>query len=314
MSFVNFSVVIPVYNSSQSIPVLVERLHAVFKKIIRESYEIVLVDDCSPRQETWELMRSLAMKDSHVRIFRLAKNFGQASALLCGMTHARGHWIITMDDDLQHRPEDIPALIAQRGHDVVLARFPEKSCGAFKKISSDIKGRLDVHLLGKPKHIRASPFRLIKRRVVRDMLSIRTSRPFLIAMILSVTSDVVNVDVTHEPRKFGKSNYTLGKSFSLISNMFFNNSSFILRAMSVFGFGLAGLSFLYGIYLVIRWFIKAQTATGWTSLMVVVLLTAGVVIFCLGILGEYIARLIEAAESRPTWVIKESMDNRTNEQ
>lgn len=314
MLSLNFSVVIPVYNSNQSLTELVERLHAVFKESIRETYEIILVDDCSPRQETWEVMRLLAANDPHVRIFRLAKNFGQASALLCGMTQARGNWIITMDDDLQHRPEDIPLLVEHRGHDVVLARFPEKRCGPFKKLSSNLKGRLDVHLLGKPRNIAASPFRLMKQRVVRDMLAIHTPRPFLIAMILSVTSDVVNADVTHEDRKFGRSNYTLGKSFSLISNMVFNNSSFILRAMSFFGFGLAGMSFLYGIYLVIRWFSYAQTAPGWTSLMVVVLMTAGVVIFCLGILGEYVARLIEAAESRPTWTIKDSFDPMDNEE
>ena len=311
MPTTNFSVVVPVYNSHRSLPDLVERLHAIFQQNIRESYEIILVDDCSPQSETWEVLGSLAKSDSHLRIFRLAKNFGQARALLCGMAQAKGDWIITMDDDLQHRPEDIPLLIEHRHHDVVLAKFPEKKCSQFKKLSSNLKGRLDVLLLGKPKHITASPFRLIKKRVINDILTIHTLRPFMIAMILSVTADVVNADVTHDERKFGKSNYTFRKSFSLFSNMLFNNSSFILRAMSGFGFTLSGLSLVYGIYLIIHWYFYSQKPQGWTSLMMVLLLAAGAIIFCLGIIGEYVARLIETAESRPTWTIKESSDSAT---
>jgi len=124
MPTIDFSVVIPVYNSSRSLPELVERLHAIFQQTIRETYEIVLIDDCSPQLETWEVLSSLAACDSRLRIFRLAKNFGQARALLCGMEKSIGNWIITLDDDLQHRPEDIPMLIEHRHHDVVLAKFP----------------------------------------------------------------------------------------------------------------------------------------------------------------------------------------------
>lgn len=306
---IHFSVVIPVYNSNRSLPELAERLHAVFRRKMNETYEIILVDDCSPRPETWNTMRSLAEVDACVRVFRLARNFGQGCALLCGMAQARGNWIVTMDDDLQHRPEDIPRLAEKRDHDVVLARFSEKRCSAFKKITSNLKARLDALLLGKPKHISSSPFRLMKRHVVQGLLAIRTPRPFFIAMILSVTADIVNVDAAHEARKYGRSNYTLRNSFSMISNMLFNNSAFMLRSMSVFGFTLAGVSIFYGIYLVLRTLIKHYAPPGWTSLMVVVLISSGIIIFCLGILGEYVARLIETAESRPSWVIRDRIDH-----
>jgi len=309
MPEITFSVVIPVYNSDRSLPELVERLHAVFRDKMAETHEIIMVDDASPRPETWQMLRAISSEDPIVRTFRLARNFGQGCALLCGMAHARGRWIITMDDDLQHRPEDIPRLAAHRDHDVVIGRFPEKACGPFKKLTSNLKGRLDARLLGKPRHITSSPFRLMKRHVVESMLSIRTPRPFLIAMILSVTADVVNADVTHEERKYGRSNYTLRNSFSMISNMLFNNSSFMLRSMSVFGFTMASLSILYGFSLVFRGLIREVPVPGWTSLMVVVLISSGVVIFCLGILGEYIARLIETAESRPSWVIRDRIDS-----
>ena len=313
MKSVFYSVVIPAYNSNRSLDELVKRLHAVFHEGIHETYEIIFVDDCSPRTETWNILQTIALNNPSVRAFRLAKNFGQAGALLCGMAQARGQWIITMDDDLQHRPEDIPLLLEQRNHDVVLARFPEKQCGYWKKLSSDIKSRLDLHLLGKPRHITASPFRLLKRQVVQNILSIHTLNPFHTALILAVTSDLVNVDVTHEARKYGKSNYNLRKSFSLLSNMLFNNSSFMLRAMSMFGFALTGLSFLFGFGLMVRRLLQDQPVLGWTSLMVVTLMSTGAIIFCLGVLGEYMARLIATAESRPPWVIKERVDHAGNE-
>ncbi len=308
-----FSVVIPVYNSNRSLGELVKRLHAIFHEDVRETYEIIFVDDCSPRIETWNTLQTIAQDNSSVRAFRLAKNFGQARALLCGMAQARGQWIITMDDDLQHRPEDIPLLLEQRNHDVVLARFPEKHCGYWKKLSSTINGRLEVHLLGKPRHLTASSFRILKRQVVQNILSIHTLNPFHTALILAVASDVVNVDVTHEARKYGKSNYNLRKSLSLLSNMLFNNSSFMLRAMSMFGFALTGLNFLFGLGLVVQRLLDDQPVLGWTSLMVVTLMSTGAIIFCLGVLGEYMARLIATAESRPPWVIKERVDHADNE-
>lgn len=308
-----YSIIVPVYNSDTSLFEIVNRLNVVFQDIIRETYEIILVDDCSPMAETWNILQAIALKNPYVRAFRLARNFGQVSALLCGMAQARGQWIITMDDDLQHRPEDIPLLVAHRDHDVVIARFSEKQCGYWKRLSSDLKGWFDVYLLNKPRQIAASPFRLLKWRVAQDILAIRTPRPFIIAMILSTTSDVVNVDVTHEARKYGKSNYSLRKSFSLFSNMLFNNSTFMLRAMSLFGFALAGLSFIFGFVLVIRRLLQDQPVLGWTSLMVVTLMSTGAIIFCLGVLGEYVARLMATAESRPQWVIKERIDPTDNE-
>mgnify|MGYP000856972782 CR=1 FL=1 len=305
---IEYSIVIPVYNSSASLIDLSRRLHIVFADIMNESYEIIFVDDCSQRQETWKTLQSIARDYKTVRAFRLARNFGQASAVLCGLAHARGRWIVTMDDDLQHRPEDIPLLAEKREHDVVIARFSEKNCSYGKKLSSQIKGILDVYLLGKPKNIMASPFRILKKSVVESILSIQTPRPFPIAQILQVTSDLVNVDVDHQPRKYDTTNYNLKSSLSLLSNMLFNNSSFMLRAMSVTGFLIAVFSFFYGVYLIIRWYLINNSVPGWTSLMVVLLGATGIIVFCLGILGEYVSRLISTAERRPVYIVKDSID------
>lgn len=304
----SFSVVIPVYNSNQSLIELCERLHTVFTEHCANSFEVVFIDDYSPNPATWRTLTKLAQQNQFVRAIRLSRNYGQASAILAGMEHSKGNWIITMDDDLQHRPEDIPYMLLKKQHDVVIACFPKKECGLFKKLSSSIKGYFDILLLNKPRNLTASPFRLIKKRVVNDILKVKTSRPFPLAMLLSVTSDIVNVEVPHEARKYGKSNYNLRKSLSLFSNMLFNNSSFMLRLMSSFGFALSVLSILGGIFLILKKIISHQVIPGWTSLIVVMLISTGAIIFCLGLLGEYVARLIATAENQTRWTIRETVE------
>jgi len=303
-----YSVVIPVFNSNRSLPVLVKGLREVFNSGLTENYEIIFVDDCSTRPETWEMLKSLVKDDHRIRIFRLARNVGKPGAVICGLSRAKGEWIILMDDDLQHRPEDIPLLISRKEHDVVIARFSQKKCGYFKRWTSDLKGWLDSFILGKPSHISASPFKLINRRVAKAIIGIRTPNPFIMALILHVTSDIVNVDVVHEPRRYGKSQYTLKKALSQFSNMIFNNSLLMLKVMSLIGFGMAASSGSFGIFLILRWFFAKHAVAGWTSLMVMLLSVTGIIMFCLGILGEYLARLISTAEKRPTYVIQESVE------
>lgn len=305
-----YSVVIPVYNTDSSLSILVTRIEEVFNNIVEDSFEIVFVDDCSPKVTTWLALLKLSTKYDFVHSHKLAKNFGQGGALLCGMKKARGSWIITMDDDLQHHPEDIPLLIDQKEHDVVIGRFPKKRCGWFKKVSSSFKSYLDNKLLVLPKGLVSSPFKLIKKRVIQNILTIRTPRPFIIALILLVTSDLVNVYVSHNERKFGKSNYSLMRSMSLLSNMIFNNSSFLLRTMSVLGFFISGMSFLFGIILILKKVIYQQIVPGWTSLIVVNLILSGVTIFCIGVLGEYISRLIETSSNKPNFIIQASTDEK----
>lgn len=308
MSIPTYSIVIPVYNSSRSLKELTNRINTVFFEQIHDSFEIIFVDDYSPKLETWETLEEIARDNSSIRAFRLSKNFGQGGALICGMDKARGEWVITMDDDLQHCPEDIPLLLIHKKHDVVIGCFPEKKCGLLKKTASKIKSWLDMKLLDLPANLISTPFKLIKRRVVLDVLAISTPRPFMIALILAVTSDLVNVDVRHEARLYGKSNYTIRRSISLMSNMLFNNSSFLLRMMSIFGFTLACLSFTFGLFLIVKKLIYQTGLDGWTSLMVVILMSTGSIIFCLGVLGEYISRLIETSETRPVFLIKSKVD------
>jgi len=305
----SYSVVVPVFNSSASLHELADRLDLVFSNYSNETFEIIFVDDGSTVEQTWQSLTELAQTYDPIRAFRLSKNFGQGAATLAGIEKARGHWIITMDDDLQHYPEDIPSLLEHRQHDVVIARFSEKKCTYSKKLFSRLKSALDTRLLGLPKNLVSSSFKVISRRVALEILAINTPRPFMIALVLAVTSDIVNVEVMHGERRYGDSNYSVRRSLSLISNLLFNNSAVILRLMSIFGFSLAGLSFLFGVFLVIKHLIYQSMVEGWASLMVVMLSSTGVVVACLGLLGEYVSRLIETAERRPLYAIKEERDS-----
>lgn len=309
MIVIVYSIVIPVYNSSQSLIEIVERIHKTFREEIRESYEIIFVDDYSSNPHTWDTLFNLAKINSTVRAFRLARNFGKPSAVLCGFSKARGRWIITMDDDLQQQPEDIPKLISLRDRDVVIGRFPNKKCSFLKRITSDIKSQFDFYLLGKPRNLTTSPFKLIKQNVVRSIMNIKTHRPFIIALILSVTADIVNTEVSHKERKYGHSQYTFKKSFSQFSNMIFNNSSFMLRMMSFLGFGLAFLSLFLGVFFIFRKLWLDYVVSGWTTLIVVLLGSTGMILFCLGILGEYIFRLLSASENHTVYVIREDSED-----
>ena len=145
-----YSVVIPVYNTTHSLQELVARIEKVFRDEIKDSYEIIFIDDCSTNTDTWPTLVELKKTHPQVNVIQLMRNFGKAGAVFCGLNQASGKYTITMDDDLQHRPEDIVNLIANEQHDVVIGTFAQKKHSWFKKISSSIVNWFDFKLLGKP--------------------------------------------------------------------------------------------------------------------------------------------------------------------
>jgi dolichol-phosphate mannosyltransferase/undecaprenyl-phosphate 4-deoxy-4-formamido-L-arabinose transferase len=299
-----YSVVVPVYNSAGSLPVLYERLKTAFERVLRSSYEIIFVDDGSDRAETWPTLEAIRKGRKHVTIIRLSRNFGNQAATLCGIERARGRYIITMDDDLQHAPEDLPILAAQRAHDVVVARLKDKKHAPFKRLSSAFIGWLDYRLVGKPKTIRLSTFRLMQRRVAKGMLLIKTPYPYLPALMLQITRDIVNVEVAHRRRWEGRSTFTFKKMVRLASNLLINNSPFLLHLIGGIGIAVAALSLCAGVYLAARKWLDKTAVQGWTSLIVSVLFFGGVGLFSLSVIGEYLVRIIRATEQKPTVYIK----------
>lgn len=301
----DYSVVIPVYNSSQSLKEIVDEVESVFQSKIEARFEIIFVDDASPNQSTWPVIRSLCDGHSGVRGIRLMRNFGKPGALFCGLHAAKGNYIITMDDDLQHNPADIPALIERQEHDVVIGRFRKKKHSIFKVISSKITGWFDYKLIGKPKHISNSPFKLFNREVLNSVLQFKTAHPFISALVFYATTDIVNVDLTHHKRKYEVTGYTFRKMTRQFSNLIINNSSLLLKLIAFLGIIIASMSFVLAIYLIFKKIFIGINTPGWTTTMVVMLLTSGLVLFSIGIMGEYLIRIINNVEKKPPFLIRD---------
>lgn len=300
-----FSIVIPVYNSTNSLVEMADRINEVFDRMLGAENEIIFIDDASPNKETWDVLNNIRKKHKNIRILQLTKNFGQQSATLCGFKLALGDYIISMDDDLQHLPEDIPKLVAEKAHDIVIGQFNQKKHSTFKKITSWMKGWFDYKLIGKPRHIQMSSFRLINRTVVDGILAMATPYPFIPALMFSVSKDIVGVQATHSERKEGTSQYNIRKLILVFSNLIINNSSFLLKLIGIFGIVVAIISFFLALWFVIKKLLFDISIVGWTSIIVSVLFIGGILLFSIGIIGEYLIRIISVVEKKPAYCIRQ---------
>jgi len=295
---------VPVYKSSSSLIELTERVRVVFSNIPDTDYEIVFVNDSPFHKKTVETLNELVKREQAVKVIELMKNYGQQPATLCGIEQAVGDFIITMDDDLQHHPEDIPKLIGKSSHDVVIAKFQEKKHSFFKRLASDVKGYFDRIILGKPKHIKLSAFRLITAETAKLMFKRRSPYPFIPALLFDITDDLVNVDVPHHSRYDGEGNYTIPKMIQIFGNLIINNSSFLLRVIGYMGVLVALTASGLSVALLIRKLFLGYTLTGWTSIVVLVLFFGGVTLLTLGIIGEYLIRIIATTEEKPSYYVR----------
>lgn len=299
-----YSVVVPCYNTGKVLDELAARVKKTFLGM-QTTYELILVNDASPQPITWHTVQLLVEQDPYVVGINLLRNFGQNAATMCGIAEAKGDYIITMDDDLQHAPEDIPLLAEAKEHDIVIGKLKGRKDRRSRRLTSWVKSYFDVIILKKPKHIRLSAFRLIKKIVAVEMLRIQTPSPFIPALMLRASRDIVNVDVPHFAREEGQSNYTLRKRLALFSLIVINNSSFILQMISYLGAGIAVMSFFLGAYFFAQPFLGGTPPTGWTSIFVAILFFGGLTLFSIGLIGEYLQRIMEAVEQRPAYAIRE---------
>lgn len=300
------SIVIPVYGSEKVLPELTARLQAVLDQIdqVRHRYEVIFVCDCSP-DHSWAVIQALAAQYPWVHGISLRMNAGQHNALMAGFAQARGDIIMTMDDDLQHSPSDIPALLDElaRGRDVVYARFKRRQHAGWKIAGSRLNDLVAGYLMQKPKGLYLSPFRAMKAAICADVLRYQGPYVYVDGLILSVTRNIGTVDVDHHERYAGDSGYSFKKSVSLWLKMATNFSLVPLRITSFAGICFAGLGFLLAIALIIQKFTNDAMPVGWSSLIVTILIVGGVQLLALGMIGEYLGRVLLTLNSRPQYVI-----------
>ena len=296
------SVVVPVYNST----CLAELAERIERTLTAEGidYEIIFVDDGSPNSAVWPILERIASTRPRIRVVQLTRNFGQQAATLCGLRESRGNWIITMDDDLQHLPEDLPKFLALKEWDIVVGQFARKRHGLLRRMASRLKGYFDQIIIGKPGSIQLSSYRMLNRTVVDGILSIQTPYPFIPAMMFHVSNNVTGVTVEHGPRKEGRSGYTFWKLLTLFSNLLINNSALALRWMGYLGILCSLISFAFSGGIFYKMLVHGSAVQGWASLMVAVLLIGGMLLFSIGLVGEYLIRIIAASEAKPMYFVR----------
>lgn len=220
----SISAVIPVYNSSKSIAELCTRLAETLSSISRD-YEIILVDDCS-RDDSLEQMKEARQSNPAVRLISLEKNFGQQNAIMCGLRHAKGDYVITLDDDLQNPPEEIASLMRglELGYDVIYGIPEARQHSSVRNFGSLMADFLFDIVCGKPRKVKVSSFRVMRRSIVDKVIQDKTAFVYISAIILRHTKNIGNVIVVHKQRKYGSSNYTMKKLVKLFFNIYINYS------------------------------------------------------------------------------------------
>ena len=295
------SVVVPVFNSADCLPELVRRIHSAHK----ENYQLVLVNDGS-KDDSWDVIRSLLDEFPAITGLNLRKNSGQDNALMAGLRQAGGDYVVIMDDDLQHDPRDIGTLYdhCKRGYDVCFAGFSRKKQKGWKNLGSWFNGKMGEIVLKKPRNIYLSPFKVIRKEVVREICRYDGPFPYIDGLILSVTHNLSQVNVRHHDRFSGSSTYSLGQSLAVWIKHMTGFSILPLRIASFVGFLSAVIGFCLAIYYMIFYFLIG-TLLGWTTVVCLLLILGGLILMSLGVIGEYIGRTYLKINSRPQYVVKD---------
>ncbi len=300
----SLSVVIPVYNGADTLPALVACLARELPGVA-SSYEVILVDDCSP-DRSWELIGELSQRYPWVRGVHLMRNYGQHNALLCGVRLARYELTLTMDDDLQHPPEEIAKLIAKldEGYDVVYGNPLKMPHAAWRNAFSFFTKRALASIMGVKTVRDIGAFRLFRTGLRRAFASYRNPNVLLDVLLSWGASRFAVVRVNHAPRPAGHSNYNFFKLFSTTMMVLTAFSTLPLRFASLLGlaFTLFGLGVL--VYVLVLYF-TAGSIPGFPFLASIISVFSGAQLFALGIFGEYLARMFDRSMDRPIYVIGE---------
>ena len=299
------SVVIPVYGCSASLPPLYERLKTTLSSI-SEDFEIIMVNDASP-DDAWETIRSLVMQDERVKGIKFTRNFGQHKAIAAGLDLAKGDWVVVMDCDLQDKPEEIIKLYnkAQEGHDAVFGQRVARKHSRKKRWASRLFIAVYDYLSDSKTDPTIGNFSIISRKVVEGLKKLKEQHHPYTFFVIWLGFKRTYVEIEHAEREIGRSSYNFRRLVQLAVDNIVSQSNKLLGMSVKFGFALALFSALYGIYLILKYFIADEVAPGWTSVMVSIYFIAGLLFANLGLIGFYIGKIFDETKNRPLYVIDE---------
>ena len=303
------SYVIPCYRSMSTLEAVVAEIKEAMGKMTQYTYEIVLINDCSP-DDTISTIRKICKENDNVIGLDMAKNFGQHAALMAGFRHVTGDVVVCLDDDGQTPANEVDKLLAkiEEGYDVVYAKYEEKKHSAFRNLGSWMNKVMTEVLLGKPKDLYVSSYFAARRYVIEEMTRYTNAFPYVIGLVLRTTNRICNVTVNHREREIGTSGYSIAKLLALWINGFTAFSVKPLRIATFGGVVVAMLGFLYTIYIVVNKFINPAVPMGWSSTMALILIIGGLILAVLGMIGEYIGRIYICMNNSPQYVIREKVN------
>ncbi len=299
------SLVIPVYRSRETLEPLMQRIDATMTAIGRD-YEVVFVDDASP-DDSWQvLLRLQSRYPERMTVVQLMRNFGQHNALMCGLRQVRGRIVVTLDDDLQNPPEEIPRLLKaleSGGYDLVYGVPVQKQHSPGRRLGSWVVNaffRLVFRTTA-----RVTSFRALRRELVETVLDYDLNFTFLDGLFAWNTQRIGQTEVEHHPREQGRSGYSLAKLLTLALNLFTNFSLLPLQLASGLGFGAAAAGLLLGLYYLTLALLQNIAVPGYASIIVAVLVLGGLQLLAIGVIGEYIGRMHLNVNRKPQYSIRE---------
>lgn len=303
------SFVIPCYNSTNTIDAVVQEIKVVMQgEMNGYDYEIVLVNDGSTDGTTYDAITKVVEKERYIKGINLARNFGQPSAVMAALNHTTGDYVVCGDDDGQTPFNELPKLFEkiEEGYDLVEAKYAAREKRSlFRMLGTVMNEGMATWLISKPKGLELTTYWAVKRFVVDQMIEYPNSYPYLGGLMLRATQNACNVDVAHRERLSGSSGYSLKKLIELWLNGFTSFSVKPLRLMSIIGFVVAIIGFVYGVVTIINKIMDPTVLVGYSSIMSVNLFMFGVLFIFMGLIGEYVGRIYISLNKAPQYVVKD---------
>lgn len=300
-----YSVIVPVYNSEHTLDELYERLRKVFDETMKEPFELILVDDSS-RDNSYKKMQKLHQQDSRVKIIQMAKNFGQHPALLCGFRYASGDYVITMDDDLQHPPEEIPKLAAvikeRTDVDVIIAKYEGRKHNFIRRLGTRVSVYATSKMLKKDPNLEITSFRLMRKFIVDAILQMNVRLPQIGNLLVQISNRIINVTVQHDERKYGKSGYTFHRLLRDLVYDITTHSALPLVIVRDIGILSFFISVILGFFYLTRYFILGVSVEGWTTIVLLLVAYSGLSLLGIGVIGQYLMNILNESRKMPNYI------------